>query len=79
MFPDILTNTLMSTNPVTTFKNPNLPVEIVEERQQIKRKLYPTFSLTFIKNIRIHNRGRIVKPWATHYWTLHVSMDVITD
>lgn len=45
--------------------NSDLPVEIVEEREQIKAQLTPGLLLAVVKNVGIHHTDRIVHDFRT--------------
>lgn len=45
--------------------NSDLPVEIVEEREQIKAQLTPRLLLAVVKNVGIHHTDRIVHDFRT--------------
>ena len=44
-------------------------VEIVEERDHVKTKFHPTFTLSEIENVCIHDGRGIVDAESTHDWT----------
>ena len=49
-----------------------LPVEVVEECEEVEGELDPSFSLTLVECIHVHDRGWVVESRPTHHRTVHV-------
>jgi len=49
-----------------------LPVEIVEEGQQVEGQLDPALPLTLVERVRVHDGGGVVQPGAGHHGPVQV-------
>lgn len=54
----------------------NLPVQVVEERQQVDGQLDPSLALTFGQDVGVHYASRIVQARAGHDWAVFVSDEI---
>lgn len=63
-----------------TIKSWNLPVKIIEERQEVDSELDPAFLHRFWQRVGVHDVGRIVETRAGHSLRpVLISPDVISD
>lgn len=51
---------LLGNSPGTSLTCFNLPVEIIEEREQVKAQLTPGFLLAVVENVGVHHAHRVV-------------------
>ena len=49
-----------------------LPVEIVEEREEVEGQFDPSFPLAFVESVRVHDARRVVEAGAAHHRAVHV-------
>lgn len=58
--------------PTRAGEKENLPVEIVEEREEVERQLAPALLLTEGQDIGVHDGRRVVESWTAHHRSAHV-------
>ena len=49
-----------------------LPVEIVEEWEEVECELDPSLPLALVQRVRVHDARRVVQPGAAHHRSIHV-------
>ena len=49
-----------------------LPIEVIEEREQVEGELDPALPLAFVQRVRVHDARRVVEPGAAHHGPIHV-------
>ena len=64
---------------LSTPENIYLPVEIVEEWQEIKCQFDPAFSLTFVEGIGVHDTSGVIQSWTAHDRAMQVTVYMITN
>lgn len=52
--------------------NNSVPVEIVEEGQEVERQFAPALFLTEGQNVGIHDGCRVVESWTAHHRPAHI-------
>lgn len=50
----------------------NLPVEVVEKRQQVHGQLDPALLLAVLQHVRVHDAGGVVQARSGHHRTVDV-------
>lgn len=50
----------------------SVPVEIVEEGQQVESQFAPAFFLTEGQDVSVHDGGRVVEPRTAHHRSAHI-------
>ena len=50
-----------------------LPVEIVEEAEQVEGQLDPSLPLALVQGVRVHDRGGVIQTRPRHNGSLQVS------
>ena len=49
-----------------------LPVEIIEEWEEVECELDPSLPLALVQRVRVHDARRVVQPGAAHHRPIHV-------
>jgi hypothetical protein len=49
-----------------------LPVQVVEEGEEVEGELDPALSLALVQGVRVHNGGGIVQAGPGHHGPVHV-------
>lgn len=55
----------------------SLPVEVIEERQQVDGQLHPSFLLAVCEHVRVHDARGIIEARSGHNWAMHVPVWII--
>lgn len=53
----------------------SVPVEIVEEGEEVESQFAPAFFLTVRQDVSVHDGCWVVESWAAHHWSAHVPAD----
>ena len=56
-----------------------LPIEVIEEREQVEGEFDPSLPLAFVQRVRVHDARRVVEPGAAHHRPIHVPVHVVAD
>lgn len=66
------TITVTLTTKDTRQKNDPVPVEIVEEWQEVESQFAPAFFLTERQDVCIHDGCWVVESWTAHHRSAHI-------
>ena len=55
-----------------------LPVDIIEEGEQVEGKFGPALPLTLVQHAAVHDRCRIIQAWAGHHRPIQVPEETRT-
>ena len=49
-----------------------LPIEVIEEREQVEGEFDPALPLAFVQRVRVHDARGVVEAGAAHHGSIHV-------